>query len=204
MALLFYSEEFRATAPSRLSRLAPKAAPFIIGRFLNGAHMTGPQVFTCRVADENDKSGIWEILFEVAPDIPARVEKPEEQESLKNYISEWVDVGSSWVAVDSDGLVIGFVLSKPDNGVRLNEKNNALNLPYIGVSKKWQKRGVLTSLLEKLKAQGEPLTVSVLNANKSNMIANLEKADFAKESRQDPKQTYLRWNPSNPTRVQES
>lgn len=153
-----------------------------------------PQVFTCRVADQNDKSGIWDVLFEVAPDIPARVEKPEEQESLKNYISEWVDVGNTWVAVDSDALVVGFVLSKPDNGVRLKEKNNALNLPYIGVSKKWQKRGVLTSLLKNLKAQGEPLTVSVLNANKSNMIANLEKASFAKQSRQDPKQVHLRWD----------
>jgi len=138
--------------------------------------------------------GIWDVLFEVAPDIPARVEKPEEQENLKNYISEWVDVGSTWVAVDSDALVVGFVLSKPDNGVRLKEKNNALNLPYIGVSKKWQKRGVLTSLLKSLKAQGEPLTVSVLNANKSNMSANLEKAGFAKQSRQDLKQVHLRWD----------
>ena len=94
-------------------------------------------------------------MFEVAPDIPARVEKPEEQESLKNYISEWVDVGSSWVAIDSDALVIGFVLSKPDAGIRLKEKNNALNLPYIGVIKKWQKRGVLTSLLENLRVRFE-------------------------------------------------
>jgi hypothetical protein len=153
-----------------------------------------PQVAICRVADANDKPGIWKVLVEVAPEIPARVEKPEDQESLQNYISEWVDVGSSWVAADSDSLIIGFVLSTPDKGVRLREKNNALNLPYIGVSKKWQKRGVLTSLLKNLKAQGEPLTVSVLNDNKSNMVANLEKAGFAKRSRQDTKQVYLRWD----------
>jgi hypothetical protein len=39
--------------------------------------------------------------------------------------------------------------------------------------------------------------VSVLNDNKCGIVANLEKADFAKQRRQDPKQTYLRWNPSN-------
>ena len=82
--------------------------------------------------------------------------------------------------------------------LRLKEKNKALYLPYVGVSKEWQKRGVLTSLLANLKSNGEPLTVSVLNGNRSNMIANLEKADFAKDSsRTDPKQTYLRWNPPN-------
>ena len=52
------------------------------------------QVFTCRVADENEtKLGIWDVLFEVAPDIPARVEKPEDQKRLKDFISEWVDTG---------------------------------------------------------------------------------------------------------------
>ena len=138
-----------------------------------------------------------DVLVEVAPDIPARVEAPADQENLKALISGWVEMGNSWVATDSNALVIGFVLSKPDNLIRLLEKNNALNLPYIGVTKEWQKCGVLTSLLKNLKAQGEPLTASVLNDNKSNMVANLEKAGFAKQSRQDPKQVYLRWNPPN-------
>jgi predicted N-acetyltransferase YhbS len=157
--------------------------------------------FKCRVADANDKSGIWDVLFEVAADIPARAQTPEDQENLKAFISEWVDLGSSLVAVDSNGLVIGFVLSTPDNGVRLQEKNMALNLPYISVSEKWQKNGVLTSLLKELKDQGRPLTVSVLNANKSNMVANLEKAGFAKQSRQDRKQVYLRWDPPDSTQT---
>jgi ribosomal protein S18 acetylase RimI-like enzyme len=157
--------------------------------------------FECRVADENDKSGIWDVLFEVAADIPARVQTPEDQKNLKGFISEWVDVGSSLVAVDSNGLIVGFALSKPDNGVRLQEKNKAFNLPYIGVSKKWQRHGVLKSLLKRLKDHSEPLTVSVLSDNKCDMVATLEKADFVKQSRQDPKQTYLRWNPSNDLRA---
>jgi len=81
--------------------------------------------------------------------------------------------------------------------IRILEKNKATYMPYIGVSKKWQGRGVFPHLLDDLKSQSEPLTVSVLHKNKSDMVARLEKEGFAKDSRQDPKQTYLRWNPPN-------
>jgi hypothetical protein len=154
------------------------------------------KVFTCRVADKNDEASIWNVLVEVAPDIPARVEKPQDQEYLKAVISTCVAGSNSWVAIDSKGVVIGFVLSTPDNSIRNPEKKNVLNLPYIGTSASWQKRGVMKSLLGNLKSQGWPLTVEVLLANKSNMTENLEKADFVKQ-REDATKVHLRWNPPN-------
>lgn len=78
------------------------------------------KVFTCRVADKNDEPGIWNVLAEVAADIPARVEEPEDQKNLKSFISKWVAGGSSWVAVDSKGAAIGFVLSTPDNAISIS------------------------------------------------------------------------------------
>jgi hypothetical protein len=158
--------------------------------------------FSCRIAKRDDETNIWDVLVEVAPDIPARVEDPKDQKTLQSLISGWVQIGSSRVAVDSNSLVIGFILAEPAAVIRLQEKNKALYLPYIAVRKEWQKRGVL--LLKNLKSDGEPLTVSVLHSNRSNMIANLEKADFVKDSRQRPKQTYLRWNPSNAAHAQEA
>jgi ribosomal protein S18 acetylase RimI-like enzyme len=157
--------------------------------------------FSSRVACSDDETKIWDVLVEVAPDIPARVEDPKDQENLKALISKWVHNGNSWVALDSDSLVIGFILTEPAMAIRLQEKNKALYMPYIGVSKKWQGRGVFPQLLNELKSQGEPLTVSVLHTNKRNMVAKLEKAGFAKDSRQEPKQTYLRWNPPNATQA---
>jgi hypothetical protein len=92
-------------------------------------------------------------LAEIAADIPARVKEPEDQKTLKALINKWVAGGNSWVAVDSKGVVIGFVLSTPDNAVSILEKNNAFYLPYIGTSATWQKRGVMKSMLDSLKSQ---------------------------------------------------
>lgn len=154
------------------------------------------RVFECRVADKNDEAGIWEVLVEVAPDIPARVEEPEDQENLKAFIGEWVAGGSSWVAVDSEDVVIGFVLSKQDNAIMALEKKNALYLPYIGTSANWQGRGVMKSLLDSLKSKRWPLTADVKHTNKSNMVEKLEKVGFVKQSKNSTK-TRLRWNPPN-------
>jgi hypothetical protein len=151
------------------------------------------RLFECRVAGKNDEAGIWDVLVEVAPAIPARVKEPEDQENLKAFISEWVALGSSWVAVDSEDAVIGFVLSMPDNAIMALEKKSALYLPYIGTSDTWQRRGVMKSLLANLKSHGWPLTTDVLHTNKSNMVENLEKADFVKQS-EDSTKVRLRWN----------
>lgn len=152
--------------------------------------------FEYRVAAENDEAGIWQVFVEVAPNIPASVEKSEDQENLKAFISEWVAGGSTWVAVDSEDVVVGFVLSKPDNGIMALEKKNALYLPYIGTSANWQGRGVMKSLLDSLKSKRWPLTADVKHTNKSNMVENLEKVGFVKQSKNSTK-TRLRWNPPN-------
>jgi hypothetical protein len=89
------------------------------------------KIFTSRVADKKDEAGIWNVLVEVAADIPARVEKPEDQEYLKGVISTCVAGSNSWVAVDSKGVVIGLVLSTPDNSIRNPEKKDVLNLPTL-------------------------------------------------------------------------
>jgi ribosomal protein S18 acetylase RimI-like enzyme len=153
-----------------------------------------------RVATKDDEAGISDVLVEVAPRIPARVEQPEDQETLKAFISEWVAEGCSRIAVDSEGVVIGFILSKSDNAIMALEKKNALYLPYIGTSENWQKRGVMKSLLDSVKLQRWPLTVDVLHANKSNMVKNLEKAGFIKQS-EDPTKVRLRWHPPNAART---
>jgi hypothetical protein len=152
------------------------------------------QKFKCRVARRADETNIWDVFVEIAPDVPVPVDDPEGQKILQGLIRECVDGGDSWVAVDSDGVVVGYLLAKPDKLVRFMEENAALSLPYVGVSKKWQKRGVFTSLLENLTSLGAPLTAKVLQDNTSNMVATLEKAGFKKEN-QDSKQRHLRWDP---------
>ncbi len=118
--------------------------------------VTAKGAFSSRVACSDDETKIWDVLVEVAPDIPARVEDPKDQENLKTLISKWVHNSNSWIALNSNSLVIGFILTEPAMAIRLQEKNKALYMPYIGVSKKWQGRGVFPQLLNELKSQGEP------------------------------------------------
>lgn len=56
----------------------------------------------------------------------------------------------------------------------------------------------MKSLLNSLKSKKWPLTVDVLLTNKSNMAANLEKADFVKQT-EDSTKIRLRWNPPDAT-----
>ena len=49
------------------------------------------------------------------------------------------------------------VLAKPD----IHEQG-AISLRYVGVSKDFRQQGIFAALMEKLKANGVPLTASVL------------------------------------------
>ena len=152
--------------------------------------------FKCRAAERNDKTNIWDILVELAPDIPARVEKLEDQEGLQVLIRQCVEGGDSWVAVDPKGNVIGFILARPTS----LEEQSPLSLPYVGVRKKWQGHKIFTSLLGNLTCLGRPLTAQVLHANKSNMAENFEKAGFKKEDADD-KKSHFRWEPLDATQT---
>jgi ribosomal protein S18 acetylase RimI-like enzyme len=154
-----------------------------------------PEVFSCRAATRNDETNVWDVLVEVAPNIPLALDDQHDQEIAQDLIRRCIDGGDTWIAVDSKGAIIGFILAQPNVRERFQNENGAFQLPYVGVSKKWQKRGVFTSLLENLTYQGVPLTAKVLLTNKSNMAANLEKAGFTKEDKPDSKQSHLRWDP---------
>ena len=159
------------------------------------------KTFSCRVAKQDDETNIWDVLVEVAPEIPVPTDDQERQKALQDLIRRCVDGGDTWVAVDSNGAVIGFILAKPDIYERFHKENDALTLPYVGVSKKWQKRGVFTALMDELTSRSVPLTAVVLHTNKSNMVANLEKSGFTKGDKVDPNQSYLRWDPPDATQT---
>src|SRR5579863_7572908 len=99
-----------------------------------------PEVFSCRMATRDDETNVWDVLVEVAPNIPVALDDPGGRGIVKNLIRTCIDGGDTWIAVDSNGEVIGFVLAQPDRYERFQNENGALHLPYVGVSKKWQKR----------------------------------------------------------------
>jgi N-acetylglutamate synthase-like GNAT family acetyltransferase len=148
--------------------------------------------FDCRVADENDAAAIFDIMQEVASEIPVMLDSPEHQEAMKGTIVECCDSGESWVAVDSDGTVIGFALAKPDRLARFYQENKAVSLRYIGVKATVRDKGVSSALMKKLKAKGEPVTASVLHTNQSAMADRHERGGFEKTG-SDENEAKFRW-----------
>jgi ribosomal protein S18 acetylase RimI-like enzyme len=150
--------------------------------------------FEYRVASNNDETDILTVLEEVAPEIPVLLDTPERQDAIRGIIVECHKSGESWVAVDADGTVVGFVLAKPDVLERFHRKNKAVSLRYIGVSRDSRRCGIFVALMEELKAKGVPLTTNVLHTNQSAMADRLVKIGFTKVE-SDAKETRLRWNP---------
>jgi N-acetylglutamate synthase-like GNAT family acetyltransferase len=145
-----------------------------------------------RVANSDDSAGILTVLQEVASEIPVSLDGPERQNIIQNIIAECCDSNESWIAVNADGTVVGFVLAKPDRLERFEHENQALSLRYIGVNRTSRQRGIFAALMKKLTAKGVPLTASVLHTNHSAMVDRLVKIGFTKVE-SDTTEIKLRW-----------
>jgi hypothetical protein len=143
-----------------------------------------------RVATRDDETDVLAVLEDVAPEIPVRLDGPERQERIQTIIQQCHRSGKSWVAVDANGKVIGFLLARPD----AREGRAAISVQYVGVTVGSRRRGVFSTLIEKLKANGVPLIATVLHNNQSSMADRLVKNGFAK-TESNAKQTQFLWSP---------
>jgi hypothetical protein len=115
-----------------------------------------------RLAILDDETNILDVLEEVAQEIPVKLDDPESQDKIKRVIRERHQSGKSWVAVDVDHGVVGFVLARP-------YIESTIYIDYVGVRTDSRRRGIFSTFMEKLKANGVPLRASVLNGNLSSM-----------------------------------
>ena len=129
-----------------------------------------------RLAGRDDETDILAVLEEVATEIPVRLDGAERQDRIRTEIRQCHQTKKSWVAVDTDGKVVGFVLARPD----AHEGKAAIYMPYTGVSAGSRRRGIFSTLVEKLKANGVPLLASVLHDNGSGMEDIFVKNGFTK------------------------
>ena len=142
--------------------------------------------FDYRVATGNNETDILAVLEEVASEIPASFDASDSLDPITGIIRECCQSGKSWVAVDAVNSVIGFVLAQKD----IHEQQ-ALALPYIGVSVNSRRRGIFATLMQKLKANGVPLTTRVRHDNQSAMSDILVSMGFTKGGA-DANETKLR------------
>ena len=131
---------------------------------------------TYRLAVREDETDILAVLEEVSSEIPVRLDGEERQRKIQTEIMQCRQTGKSWVAVDAHGKVCGFVLARPDG----HEGKAAIYIPYVGVAAESRRRGIFSTLVAKLKANGVQLIANVLHDNRSSMEDILVKNGFTK------------------------
>lgn len=146
----------------------------------------GPSI-TYRLATLDDAEGIFALFQEVGPDIPLPLDTEAQQCLFLVVTGECINSKESWVAVDAAGAILGSVLARA-----LPHKGKGLFLEYVGVRESWRGRGIFPGFMKKLKANGVPLTASVLHGNKSGMVDRFVKQGFTK-GEADHKETKLSW-----------
>jgi hypothetical protein len=147
-----------------------------------------------RLATANDADAIFALLDAVAAEIPVLLDLPERRRRVLEQVRVCSGAGESWIAVQSHNRVVGFQLVEPDQLERFHHNNQALHLPYGGVSSSHRGQRIFSTLAGKIMAKGVQLTATVKRANKSDMASRLLKLGFTKVISTDD-QDELRWQP---------
>ena len=131
-----------------------------------------------RPARIEDAAEVHALLLRLAPEIPLLVDTLEREEALYALIRNCGRVGESWVALDEDERIIGFVLVDPEVLERHYAEHEILDLRYAGVAPEHRGHGIFRTLISKVQARLVPVTVIVPPHNRFDVAARLEKFGF--------------------------
>jgi len=150
--------------------------------------------FKIRPALPADAERIFSILIEVAGQVPIDLSTPQRVGKLKAQIDDWCCGGLSYVAVDEDGVVVGFQLAQKLCWVG----KDYIHLTYAGVTAAAREKKVLTRLIDAEKRHGVTLVTVVKPDNKSDMVERLKRYKFRPWPWSDPPSPFkfaYRWDP---------
>src|SRR6185503_14587374 len=130
----------------------------------------------------------------LAPEIPLLVDTLGREEALYALVRNCGRSGESWVALDEEGRIAGFVLVDPEVLERHYAEYEILELRYAGVALDHRGQGIFTALIGKVLERLVPVTVAVPPLNRFNMLDRLEKLGF-RHTGSTGGETQLRWDP---------
>jgi L-amino acid N-acyltransferase YncA len=132
-----------------------------------------------RPAQATDVEAILSILSEVACRVPVKLKTSEHVKKMKEQINRYCRDDFSLVAVNEDGVVVGFQLaeSRLTEGFRCPDELYIF-LAYAGVTASAAEQKVFRRLIEAEKRRGLPLVTEVKPDNKSYMAARLMHYNF--------------------------
>jgi GNAT superfamily N-acetyltransferase len=149
---------------------------------------------TYRRAELDDAGDVHALLLGVAPEIPLLVARLEDEERLYGLVRNCARSGESWVACDTTGRIVGFVLVEPAQLRRHYAEGEALELHYAGVAPEYREQGVFGQLIERILARMLPVATSVNPQNRSRILGKLERLGF-RGTEASGSEHRLRWGP---------
>jgi ribosomal protein S18 acetylase RimI-like enzyme len=149
-----------------------------------------------RPARIEDAPDIHALLLHLAPEIPVLVDTLEREEALYALIRNCGRVGESWVALDEQERIIGFVLVDPEVLERHYAEHEIFDLRYAGVAPEHRGRGIFHALIARVQARLVPITIIVPPHNRFDTAARLEKFGF-RETGSAGVERVFRWEPGS-------
>ena len=149
---------------------------------------------TYRLARVEDAPDIHALLLRLAPEIPLLVDTLEREEALYALIRNCGRVGESWVALDEQERIVGFVLVDPEVLERHYAEHEILDLRHAGVTPEHRGRGIFRALIARVQARLLPITIIVPPHNRFDTAARLEKFGFRQTGSPGGERVF-RWEP---------
>ena len=147
-----------------------------------------------RVAVPSDEVAILALIRVVAVEIPILIEPDDRWCLVQQMVRHHCTDGGSWVAVDNDGAVAGFLLAEPDQMERFLHDEGAVNLAYAGVAPAARGMGTFPALARQAMGMKVPLTATVKRGNTSDMVGRFQRLGFVITA-ELPDETALAWRP---------
>ena len=147
-----------------------------------------------RQARVEDAAEIHALLLRLAPEIPLLVDTLEREEALYALIRNCGRVGESWVALDKQERIVGFVLIDPEVLERHYAEHEIFDLRYAGVAPEHRGHGIFRTLIAKVQSRLVPITVIVPPHNRFDTAARLEKLGFRQTGSPGGERVF-RWDP---------
>jgi hypothetical protein len=136
---------------------------------------------TQRTASLGDLKDIWELMREVAADVPFDLESESAQESVLSEIMASCTSGLSPVAIGEDNEIVGALLVRKEDFEWGFRNSDAVHVAYAAIAPTCRDQSVLRALVFKLQERKVPVFASVKSGNQLGLADELEKLGFSHE-----------------------
>lgn len=148
-----------------------------------------------REATLDDAAEIHALLLRLAPEIPILVDTLQREEALYALTRSCVRSGESWVGLDREKRIVGFVLVEPNQLARHYAEHEVLELHFAGVAAERRRCGIFGYLVGKILARMVPVTARVHPQNRCGAALRLECFGFRDTGAPSGGERRLRWEP---------